>query len=172
MADALKSWLWCVMLAGAWGDLSGGTHRSTDPVASILRLHAIEREGHLKGDANLVSSVLADSVVSIQNGDVEVRSRDQMRRGFAEYFSAVAYASWEDIIKPLVHISRDGGMAWSVIRIRAQFREKSDPSGKVQEFTSSWIATYEKNKSGWHMSGISSGCDPPCGPPPESSSRE
>ncbi len=134
----------------------------------ILELHATEREGHLRGDASVVTSVLAESVASVQNGDVEIQSREQMRRSFSEYLSGVAYLSWDDLMKPSVHVSSDGTMAWAVVRIKARFREKGDQSGRIQEFKSSWIATYEKQNSQWRMTGISSGCNPPCGSPVES----
>jgi len=141
--------------------------RADDQVANILRLHAIEREGHLKGDAHMVTSFLADSFVSVQNGKVEVQSREQVRRNFAEYLAGVVYSSWDDLMKPSVHISADGTMAWAVIQIKARFREKNDSTQTIQEFTSSWIAAYEKRASAWQMVGISSGCNPPCGSPPD-----
>ena len=159
------SWLGPIVLLAISSEVAG--QQREDQVANILRLHSIEREGHLKGDANMVTSFLADSFVSLQNGKIEVQTREQVRRNFAEYLSNVAYSSWEDVMKPSVHISTDGSMAWAVIQIKARFREKSDPTGKTQEFTSSWIATYEKRTSGWQMTGISSGCNPPCGSLPD-----
>ena len=126
--------------------------------AALLHLHDVARQAHLQGNADLLATALADQVVNVENGRVEVRSRQEMRDGFAEYFGRVKYSAWENVQPPAVNISPDGHMAWMVIQIKARLADTSGPrAGQQREFASSWIATFEKQKAVWKMVGISSG---------------
>jgi hypothetical protein len=124
----------------------------------LLRLHARERQAHLQGNANLLATGLADRIVNVENGEVEIRSRQEVRHHFAEYFGRVKYTSWDDVQPPIVRISPDKHMAWMVIQIKAQLADTSGPrAGKPREFISSWISTFEKQDGEWRMIAVSSG---------------
>jgi hypothetical protein len=125
---------------------------------SLLALHARERQAHLKGDADLLASGVADQIVSIEYGKVELLSREELRRQFAQRFAQVKYSSWDNVVEPIVSISPDGHMAWIVIQVKARLSDVSGPrAGQPRGFTSSWISTFEKRGGDWQMVGISSG---------------
>ena len=127
---------------------------------SLLALHAHERQAHLIGDANLLTAEMADQVVDVQNGKVEVRSREEMRRRFADYFAQVKYSFWDDVVEPRVRVSPDGRMGWVVIHVKAGLSDVSGAqAGKPRRFESSWISIYEKRDADWKMVGISSGVE-------------
>jgi len=137
---------------------------SNDSEQAILRLHAQARQGHLRGDAELIAAGVADRFINLQNGSLESQTREQLRQKFSTYLGHVKYSEWNDVIQPSVHVSRDGTMAWTAINIKARFIDLTEPSPRQEhEFTSSWIAVYEKQASGWRMVGMSSGCEPACG---------
>ena len=135
-------------------------------VAAIVRLHGLERQGHLTGSADLVTATLADRLTVVENGEVHIMSRNDVHRTFVDYLKSVRYSAWEDVTAPDVHVARDGFTAWAVIRIHAKTSDVGDNKSKEEhEFLSSWIAVYEKQKGQWRMVAISSGCNPPCGLP-------
>jgi hypothetical protein len=124
----------------------------------LLNLHAQERDAHLKGDADLLASEIASEFVSVRDGEVESDSREEVRHQFAERFRRVRYSEWDDVIPPRVQISPDGKMVSVVVQIRARYRDWTGLSlGEEHKFLSSWVATYEKQQSEWHMVAIASG---------------
>jgi len=163
----MKTCVWLVLAVAFCFSLALGTDANLKKdQRAILQLHAREREGHLKGDADLVTSGIGSTLTVVENGQVETKTRKEIRDRFSNYFSTVKYSSWDDAITPAVHVSSDGSMAWAAIQIKARYQDRSGPQVHPRhEFLSSWIATYEKQGSKWYMIAISSGCDPPCTPP-------
>lgn len=135
-----------------------------DDEAAILRLHTQERQGHLSGNADLVVAALDDQLTVVENGDVHVMSRDEVRKTFVAYLHSVHYSVWEDLVPPVIHVAGDRRTAWAVIKIRAKYVDQ-DAKAEQNEFQSSWISIYEKRKGEWRMVAIASGCNPPCGLP-------
>jgi len=127
---------------------------------SLLAIHARERQAHLKGDANLLVANMADQVINVEYGKIEIITRDQMCQHFMRVFEQVKYSSWEDSAPPKVFVSPDGQMAWMVIEIKASLSDRSGLNAGVERgFISSWIATFEKQQGEWRMVGISSGVE-------------
>lgn len=130
---------------------------------AILVMHARERQAHLRGDAALLASGMADSVLMIQNGAVQRRTREEVQSRFEKYFKGVRYFSWDDVIPPEIHISDDRQMAWAAVQIKAKLKDNTETPAQEHEFVSSWISTYKKEGSSWRTVAMSSGCDPACG---------
>ncbi|MBV9623880.1 MAG: hypothetical protein JOZ14_07880 [Acidobacteria bacterium] len=140
---------------------------SDKDISAILELHQVERRGHLTGNAELIAGTLADQLTVVENGEVQVNSREDVGRSFSDYLKSVRYSAWEDVSPPSVHISTDRKTAWVVIRIQATYTDKDSTPAVQHQFVSSWIAIYQKGKGGWRMAAIASGCNPPCGLPRE-----
>jgi hypothetical protein len=127
---------------------------------SLLAIHARERQAHLKGNANLLVASVADHVINVEYGKVEIVTREQMRQQFSQRFERVKYSSWEDTAPPKVYVSLDEQMAWMVVEIKARLCDRSGPNAGVERgFIGSWIATFEKQQGEWRMVGISSGVE-------------
>jgi ketosteroid isomerase-like protein len=153
MSARCMAWILAATLSSSAAGSDLGTDRE-----SLSALHARERQAHLKGDAELLATEMADQVIEVENGKVTVRTREGMRQRFAHYFSQVKYSFWDDVAKPRINISPDRQMAWVVIHVRAGLTDVSGPhAGQPREFQSSWISVYEKQGAKWRMVGISSG---------------
>ena len=153
----MRSWCLILILAGLFVGAATASDLEQDR-QSLLASHTVERQAHLQGDADLLAGEMADQVVNVEDGKVEVLTREEMRRQFAHYFRQVKYSSWDDSIAPRVNISPDGHMAWIVIEVKARLSDLSGPgAGRQRGFNSSWIATYEKHGVKWQVTGISSG---------------
>jgi hypothetical protein len=134
------------------------TSERNEDLEELLHLHAQTREAHLKGDANLLVAGIGSQLIQVQDGNVETDTREQIREQFSDRFSRVKYLTWDDVTAPQVRVASDGSMAWMVIQIEARYRDRVGATlGQEHQFFSSWIATYEKQKSDWRMVGIASG---------------
>lgn len=133
------------------------TSAQADDRERLLALHETDRRAHLIGDADLLTSCMADELREASRGAVSRVSREAVRRRFASYFTAVKYKEWKDTVPPQVFVSPDGTMAWMIVAVQATV-ETSSPDGtrKTQRFVSSWIATYAKHEGQWKMTAISS----------------
>jgi hypothetical protein len=120
---------------------------------ALLKLHAADREGHLKGDADLLVSPLAATVTEVAGGHIENMNRDTAKEKFAEYLKTVKYTAWDDAAEPIIKISSDGKMAWMFVQIKVEVAPASNLVDK-RNFMNSAIQTYEKGPDGWHMTAI------------------
>jgi len=121
--------------------------------AALLELHEQDRQAHLRGDAELLASAVAEVLIDSSRGGIQRSSRDEFRERFAGYFRRVRYARWDDVDPPVVSVSADGSQAWMAIHIEADL---ATLDGEARRFQSSWIAAYEKRERGWVLVGIGS----------------
>jgi hypothetical protein len=121
---------------------------------ALLQLHRRAREAHLKGDAALLAADASD-FLELSGGEMHQVTRDQLRDMFTRVFQTRQYHTWDDVTPPVVHISKDGKMAWMAVHIKATLT-MLQPQKRERAFQSSWIATYEKRSDGWKMVAISS----------------
>jgi len=129
---------------------------AADPAAervALLKLHAQDRDGHLKGDADLITAPLAPTITEVAGGHVSTMKRDDAKAKFAEYLKTVKYTAWDDASEPVIKISSDGKMAWMVVEIKVEVAPVSNLVDK-RNFMNSAIQTYEKGPDGWQMTSI------------------
>lgn len=134
------------------------TTQTPDPdIEALLELHARDRQAHLNGDAELLTAAMADHIWEASRGQLTRLSREDVRQRFAQYFEAVRYSVWDDLVQPHVSVSTDRSVAWMAIHIEAKLAPR-DAAGDVMPrgFDSSWIATYEKHGGMWAMVAIAS----------------
>lgn len=129
---------------------------STDSRAELLALHEATRQAHLRGDAALIAAATADQLLLAENGGLRTQSSAQVGEFFSGYFKRVRYSEWRDSSPPVVTISPDGQMAWMAVAVEAKYTRADKPAEGEKSFKSSWIATYERDKCAWRMTGIAS----------------
>jgi len=128
--------------------------RSADELA-LLRLHEQDRRAHLEGDAELLTSAMADQVWESSRGALTLLSRAELRDRFAAYFAQVRYTAWDDLGPAHVVVSEDGQSGWMAVAIDARLAAPdADDHVRERAFESSWIATYAKMDGRWLMTGI------------------
>ena len=136
---------------------SAGAQTSKDE-AAIIAGHEQARKAHLTGNADLLASGIAEKFFEAGRGKVTEKTREQVRRMFAEYFKVAKYSVWRDTFPPKVTISGDGKMAWMIVGVHGESTLKDEKTGKSEptSFESSWIAALQKIDGTWKMVGISS----------------
>ena len=129
---------------------------AASPIAdrdALLKLHTLDRDGHLKGDADLITAPLGPTITEVAGGHVNTINRDSAKQKFADYLRTVKYTAWDDTKEPVIKISSDGKMAWMLVEIKVEVAPVDKPEGK-QTFMNSAIQTYEKGPNGWQMTSI------------------
>jgi hypothetical protein len=121
--------------------------------AALLKLHAMDREGHLKGDADLISAQLAPKFDEVVGGHIKNMTREEAKQQFLQYLKSVKFTMWDDAGEPQVVISSDGKIAWMIVETKAKVAPIDKPDDK-RDFSSSSIQTFEKDADGWHMTAI------------------
>ena len=121
--------------------------------AALLKSHTEDRDGHLKGDASLITAHFASSFEEVVGGRVHEMSRDAARQQIGEYLKTVKYTAWDDATDPIIKISPDGQMAWMLVQTKVEVAPADQPDAK-RSFMNSAIQTYEKGPNGWEMTAI------------------
>jgi pimeloyl-ACP methyl ester carboxylesterase len=135
---------------------AGGRDSGGD-AAALHHLLEEDRQAHLQLDAALLASHLADTLLSIDSGQVAPTPRREVESAFRSYFAGARYEAWEDVEPPVVRIAPGGRMAWVVRKVRVD-RQQPDAGGTVRrrQFTSAWTATYEWRDRRWQMTTVTS----------------
>ena len=144
----------CTLSVSAFVGCEPSLQSETAAIEAIL---TDSRRAHLETDASLIAAHLADSVFSIDGGQVIIETKEQIEAFFRVYFDGAVYHAWEDVSPPVISISVDGSMAWVARTVRVD-REEPGLGGAPwrREFTSAYTATYESTDEGWKMTSVTS----------------
>jgi hypothetical protein len=121
----------------------------------LLRRHRVVMDDHYFGDASGLKSINGEPFTVVSDGEVFTMSDEDADSGFDKIMSSRDYTVYDDLIRPIVKISRDGSLGWVTVRVFAKgvrFGEDGKPSGPL-EFTSAWTELYEKIDGNWRMIG-------------------
>ncbi|KAA3623229.1 MAG: hypothetical protein DWQ02_24825 [Bacteroidetes bacterium] len=129
----------------------------TDKTA-LLNSNEIQRQAHMENDASLLVSQIADTLVTVQRGNVRTESNTTIKQRFEAYFKTVKYLKWDDISPPVIHISEDGTMATVIVEkiTQAKHLDESGNWGEASETTFAWTSTYQKISGQWLIISVTS----------------
>lgn len=130
----------------------------TDPSQAeteILQIHAADRAAHLRGDAADIAPRIAQEIVVVDEGKIIRDTRAQHVKHLEEYFNRVQNSSWEDTEPPVIHVSRDGTMAWAIFHVHSAYlAAKPDGTKEAGGFKGAWMSAYEKIDGKWQMTAV------------------
>ena len=124
--------------------------------ADLLRSDAIQREAHMTNDAALLTSQIADTLITVQDGKVTRSSNQEVKDKFSRYFESVVYRQWDNLHPPIVHISGDGTLATVVVNKITEAKDSHSPDSTYTTTTFAWTSTYQKQDDGWKIISITS----------------
>ncbi|MCO6512737.1 MAG: hypothetical protein J5I65_18285 [Aridibacter famidurans] len=122
---------------------------------NLLRLHRVVMDDHFFGDASGMKSINRAPFTVVSEGEVCTMTDAESDAGFDRIMGSRDYTVYDDLIRPVVKISKDGSLAWVVVKVYAKgvrFDSEGKPAGPL-EFTSGWIELYEKTDGEWRMTG-------------------
>lgn len=113
--------------------------------AELLELHHAARRAHFNRDVDALLAGTGAEFTMVRDGKVQVKSRDDVRKQFTEYFNGTEFSAWDDLEPPVIHVSPDGKMGWMIVRVRIAYT-KTDASGVVskEDTVMAWMSAYEK----------------------------
>ena len=125
--------------------------------AELLRLHENARTAHLQRRADLLVADHADSTFSLSRGSVSIGRRADVQAMFQGYLDSATFQAWDDIAPPVIRISRDGQMAYVVVRKRVHLTQPG-PGGTTlaERVRYAWLSVYEKQDGQWRLTAIAS----------------
>ena len=121
--------------------------------ATLLRLHAQERQAHFATDVAPLLAHDDDAPLYVRDGTVRRVSRDEQVR-FTESFQGATYHEWDDLEPPIVRVADDGSLGWVISRVKVRRTKRSPEQGSDEavgelRFVYAGIATYERRDGQW-----------------------
>lgn len=111
----------------------------------IYRLHRKLLAAHCIGDAELIASLSAPAIYSVNRGRMEEATNAELKARFASLFEALDYSEYHDLTEPVIEVS--GNVGWIAVSTRAIGAEKN--SGRTFKDQWAWIMTTRKIDGRW-----------------------
>jgi ketosteroid isomerase-like protein len=118
--------------------------------AEILELHRSFIHAHLAKDAASIARPTSPDYLSVANGTVTQMDAQQVEEMLSGYLDATEFSVYRDVEDPIIGISRDGSVAWTVVQVRVG-GTSSMPDGSEQAFDTvwAWISLYQRDGDRW-----------------------
>lgn len=126
-------------------------------VAELLRMHEEQKTAHLTYNAELMVGDSPERPTTVQRGSVVKRTRSEDLARFKAYFGSFKFLEWEDIVPPVIKISKDGTMATKIVqkRVRGISLDK-DGKAITEHVVYAWLEVLEKINGKWRLVTIAS----------------
>ena len=123
----------------------------------ILDLHRKTIDAHWKKDAGHFAAHMADGYFAVQKGEIRRPTRQEIAAEYQRYLATTTFTEYRDLEEPLIGFSKDGSVAWSVVRVKVAGSERA-ASGAEKGFdlTWAWITLYERKDGRWTWLGEAS----------------
>lgn len=123
-------------------------------MVEILRMHDLQKTAHLTYNAELLLGNSPEPPVTLSRGNVIRSTRVEDLARFKNYFSSFNFLEWEDIVPPVIRISKDGTMATKIVQKRVRGTRKGDTVEQHTIFA--WLEVLEKVEGKWRLTTIAS----------------
>ena len=118
--------------------------------SEILALHNESIQAHLDKDIAFFTRGQADAYISVSRGEIHRPTLKDIETMFSHYLNNTIFSEYRDLQEPLIGISNDGTLAWSVAQVKvAGKRKKEDGTEAGIDFVCSWIMLYKRRNDGW-----------------------
>jgi hypothetical protein len=133
--------------------MTGGCCRGHDPEKArreILNLHESFIQAHLDKDAAFLAAPTADDYLSVMRGEVTPMSASEVEARLAPYLAETEFSHYEDLADPIIGVSDDGSMAWSIVQVRvAGTRTGDDDVSLTYDTRWAWLTLYRRDGRDW-----------------------
>ncbi|WP_408024313.1 SMP-30/gluconolactonase/LRE family protein [Tenacibaculum sediminilitoris] len=127
-------------------------------VEELIQSNELQRLAHMENNAQLLVDQIADTMISISDGQIQKISNQDIKKRFSNYFTNVQYTSWDDVQNPIIHLSEDGYTASLYVQklIDIQHRGQKGSFGEHEYTLFAWNANYRKVNEQWKIIGNTS----------------
>ncbi len=127
-----------------------------DDLGELLRLHEAHRHAHLTRDSDLLVSSFADTLITIDAGQIYHSTSAESRARFATYFGNVEFVEWENRQPPQITLSDDRSLATVAVSKRVRVRPPGQPDAPIGETNFAWLEQWQQGADGWKLTMICS----------------
>jgi hypothetical protein len=118
--------------------------------SEILDLHKRMIEAHWEKDVGFFSRDISDHYFSVGNGEIRRPAREEIAAEFADYLKTTNFTEYRDLQDPIIGLSKDGSLAWSVVQVKvAGKRASENGTDRDLGFICAWITLYERQGKKW-----------------------
>lgn len=111
----------------------------------ILQLHYAQRDYHFNKDSIAFLNQLSNNFISVDEGEISKPENKDILTRYHKYFSSVEFVKWDDVTEPIISLSEDGTMAYSVVDKIVEISFFDEDSVKQSGSTHfAWVAIYRK----------------------------
>ncbi len=126
-------------------------------LAELMRLHEQQKKAHLTYNAELFIETFADNLTQLQRGNATTRTKAENLARFKTYFAGYKFLEWEDIVPPMIMISKDGTLATKIVQKRVRGTYKNDKDEEESDHTIfAWLEVWQKIKGKWKVITVAS----------------
>ncbi len=126
-------------------------------LSELMRLHEQQRTAHMTYDAKLLTDDFAQQLVEIQRGNVRTLTRDKAFARFDSYFTSFKFSEWQDVIPPVIRMSKDGSLATVIVQKSVRGASNNENGEQAVDHTIyAWLEVWEKGDKGWKLVTIAS----------------
>jgi ketosteroid isomerase-like protein len=133
--------------------IHSGCYSRSDPEQArqeILALHESFIQAHLDKDAAFLAAPTADDYLSVTRGEVIPMTAAEVEAMLAPYLAETEFSHYEDVADPIIGVSDDGSMAWSIVQVRvAGTRTGKDNVSSSYDTRWAWLTLYRRDGDGW-----------------------
>ena len=118
--------------------------------SEILALHKKTIDAHLEKNVDFFVSDLSENYFSVGNGEIRQPLKEEIRANFDDYLHNTTFTEYRDLRQPMIGISKDGSLAWSIVQVKVTGKRKNaDGSERMVDFICAWITLYQRQGEKW-----------------------
>ena len=109
-------------------------------------------KAQIENDWETWATLYAENSVYIIKGEIKNYTNDELKELLKESFTnrKVKYTSFDNLSDPIIHISKDGSMAWYIVNYKFNFTLTDSLGHEIEESSiSSSLFILEKENSKW-----------------------
>ena len=116
----------------------------------IRTFHQDLIQAHLDKDLDFFVDDIGEEYFSVSWGEIRNPSREDILSQFSSYLGRTEFNEYRDLQEPIIGISDDGSLAWSLVRVKVEGdQEQLDGSMAELDFTCAWITLFKREGEGW-----------------------
>ncbi len=92
----------------------------------------------------------SEDYVFVSNGEISHPTKEELQSSFRIYLNSTAFTDYRDLSEPIIGISEDGSVAWTIVKVKvAGSQIRDDGSKRDFDVTYAWITLFKQQGGKW-----------------------
>jgi hypothetical protein len=116
----------------------------------IVSYHKGLIDAHLEKNVDFLADGLSEGFLSVSADEIRRPTVEEVREKLEKYLRNTTLTEYRSVCEPIVNLSQDGSMAWSVAQVKvAGTRRAEDGSLRTLDFVCAWVTVFERRDDRW-----------------------